>query len=251
MAGAGTRLFIDGQILTAAQVNTYLQDQVIMRFANAATRDAAFGGVGEPTLAEGMFCYLDDTNTLQSYNGSAWVNVVSSSQPPGLQLINTTTFTNQSTVPVDNCFTSEFANYALTVNITNVSGETGIFLRMRVGGVTNANAEYVYGGFQSYTGSAVLASVNGGGTTTDWKVADQSNIRYQNTPIRIEVMSPQLSFRTSIFSHGFTPVDPLPYYRHIGGTMSVTTAYDGFSLITNSGSFTMSGTVRTYGYRNS
>lgn len=78
MAGAGTRLFVDGQILTAAQVNTYLQDQVIMRFANAATRDAAFGGVGEPLLAEGMFCYLDDLNVLQSYTGSAWVSVLTS-----------------------------------------------------------------------------------------------------------------------------------------------------------------------------
>jgi len=73
MAGAGIKLFTDGSILTAAQVNTYLQDQVIMRFANAATRDAAFGGVGEPLLAEGMFCYLDDTNQLMVYSGSAWL----------------------------------------------------------------------------------------------------------------------------------------------------------------------------------
>jgi len=73
MAGAGVKLFTDGSILTAAQVNTYLQDQVIMRFANAATRDAAFGGVGEPLLAEGMFCYLDDTNQLMVYSGSAWL----------------------------------------------------------------------------------------------------------------------------------------------------------------------------------
>lgn len=75
MAGAGTRLFVDGQILTAAQVNTYFQDQVIMRFANAATRDAAFGGVGEPTLAEGMFCYMDDLNVVRYYDGSNWVGL--------------------------------------------------------------------------------------------------------------------------------------------------------------------------------
>lgn len=89
MAGAGTRLFVDGQILTAAQVNTYLQDQVIMRFANAATRDAAFGGVGEPTLAEGMTCYLDDLNQLQIYNGSAWV-IATSISAPTVSLYNTT-----------------------------------------------------------------------------------------------------------------------------------------------------------------
>ena len=59
MAGAGTTLFTAGSVLTAAQVNTYLMDQTVMRFASTAARDAAFGGVGEPTLAEGMLCYID------------------------------------------------------------------------------------------------------------------------------------------------------------------------------------------------
>jgi hypothetical protein len=72
MAGAGAKLFVSGDVLTAAQVNTYLMDQSIMRFANAAARDAAFGGAGEPTLAEGMVCYLIDENTLLYYSGSSW-----------------------------------------------------------------------------------------------------------------------------------------------------------------------------------
>jgi hypothetical protein len=78
MAGLGARLFPAFSKLTAAQVNGYLMDQSIMRFASAAVRDAAFGGAGEPTLAEGMTCYLDDTNEIQSYNGSAWVEIASS-----------------------------------------------------------------------------------------------------------------------------------------------------------------------------
>lgn len=72
MAGAGVKLFASGDVLTAAQVNTYLQDQVIMRFATTAARDAAFGGAGEPTLAEGMFAYIDADNTVYFYTGSAW-----------------------------------------------------------------------------------------------------------------------------------------------------------------------------------
>jgi hypothetical protein len=72
MAGAGTLLFTSGQVLTAAQVNTYLMDQTIMRFATTTARDAAFGGAGEPTLAEGMFAYIDADNTLYYYTGSAW-----------------------------------------------------------------------------------------------------------------------------------------------------------------------------------
>lgn len=72
MAGAGAKLFVSGDVLTAAQVNTYLMDQAIMRFATTTARDNAFGGAGEPTLAEGMFAYIDADNTLYYYSGSAW-----------------------------------------------------------------------------------------------------------------------------------------------------------------------------------
>jgi hypothetical protein len=72
MAGAGAKLFTSGSVLTAAQVNTYLMDQTVMVFASIAARDAAFGGVGEPTLAEGMLCYISDADSLLYYNGTAW-----------------------------------------------------------------------------------------------------------------------------------------------------------------------------------
>ena len=75
MAGAGAKLFASGDVLTADQVNTYLMDQTIMKFASTSARDAAFGGAGEPTLAEGMMSYLMDTNSVQVYNGSAWVAI--------------------------------------------------------------------------------------------------------------------------------------------------------------------------------
>lgn len=75
MAGAGVRLFLPGEVLTASLVNTFLQDQVVARFTNAAARDGAFGGEGEPTLEEGRVCYLDSTNELQFYNGTSWVSI--------------------------------------------------------------------------------------------------------------------------------------------------------------------------------
>jgi hypothetical protein len=53
-------------------------DQTIMTFTSTTTRDAAFGGAGEATLAEGMFAYTTDTNTLWLYDGSNWVNVLGS-----------------------------------------------------------------------------------------------------------------------------------------------------------------------------
>jgi hypothetical protein len=75
MAGAGVRLFTAGSVLTASQVNTYLMDQTIGRFADSAARDASFGGLGEPSLSEGRVCYLDSDNKLYLYDGSAWVEI--------------------------------------------------------------------------------------------------------------------------------------------------------------------------------
>ena len=71
MAGAGYKLFNTGDVLTAAQVNTYLQEQTVMVFASSAARTSALSGV----LAEGMVSYLQDTNAVEVYNGSAWVGV--------------------------------------------------------------------------------------------------------------------------------------------------------------------------------
>jgi hypothetical protein len=72
MAGAGYKLFNTGDVLTAAQVNTYLMQQTIMVFADSTARTTALSGV----LAEGMTTYLQDTNSLEFWNGSAWVAAV-------------------------------------------------------------------------------------------------------------------------------------------------------------------------------
>lgn len=71
MAGAGYKLFTTGSVLTAAEVNTYLQQQTVMAFANSTARTSALSAV----LAEGMMSYLLDTNAVEVYNGSAWVSV--------------------------------------------------------------------------------------------------------------------------------------------------------------------------------
>jgi hypothetical protein len=71
MAGAGYKLFATGDVLTAAQVNTYLMQQTVMVFASSAARTTALSGV----IAEGMLSYLSDTNTLQYYDGAAWQDV--------------------------------------------------------------------------------------------------------------------------------------------------------------------------------
>jgi len=71
MAGAGYKLFATGDVLTAAQVNTFLMQQTVMVFADSSARTTALSGV----VAEGMLSYLTGTNALQYYDGAAWQDV--------------------------------------------------------------------------------------------------------------------------------------------------------------------------------
>ena len=80
MAGAGYKLFATGDVLTAAQVNTYLNEQTVMVFASSASRTSALSGV----LAEGMMSYLQDTNSVEVYDGSNWVSVGSTGDITGI-----------------------------------------------------------------------------------------------------------------------------------------------------------------------
>jgi hypothetical protein len=66
------KVFVAGEILTAADVNANLMDQAVMTFADAAARTTAI-----PSPTEGMVTYLASTKNLQRWTGSAWVNVVS------------------------------------------------------------------------------------------------------------------------------------------------------------------------------
>jgi len=72
MAGAGIKKFTTGEVLSDVEVNTYLMDQTVPVFVNAAARDSAFGGENEPTLSEGRLCYLQSTKKIQFYNGVSW-----------------------------------------------------------------------------------------------------------------------------------------------------------------------------------
>ena len=71
MAGApaGYRTFTAGEVLTAANVQTFLQDQIIAVYADEATANAALA-----SPAEGQFRFLEDSDSFQYYTGSAWVS---------------------------------------------------------------------------------------------------------------------------------------------------------------------------------
>lgn len=76
MAGAGFKTFTTGEVLLAADVNTYLMQQTVMVFDDASARATAI-----PTPSEGMFSYLKDTNLTYRYDGSAWLSDAGTTSP--------------------------------------------------------------------------------------------------------------------------------------------------------------------------
>jgi hypothetical protein len=71
MAGLGRKVWT-GETLSVADLQGYVQDQVVMVFANAAARSAA---IPSGALAEGMLTYLRDTDSHEYYSGAAWLPV--------------------------------------------------------------------------------------------------------------------------------------------------------------------------------
>lgn len=60
--------FVNGQTVPASRVQDYLMNQTVMVFADATARSAA---LYLPT--QGMFTFLQDTNSLEYWDSAAWV----------------------------------------------------------------------------------------------------------------------------------------------------------------------------------
>ena len=68
MAGLGRKVFSPGDILAAADVQGYLQDQAVQVYDDSTDRSTTLG----TAVSEGMVTYLKDTNAVEVYDGSAW-----------------------------------------------------------------------------------------------------------------------------------------------------------------------------------
>ena len=87
-AGQGFKTFATGDVLSAADVNGYLMQGVLV-FADATERNAEI-----TSPQEGQFAYLKDTNVTTYYTGSAWAN------------LDTTGMTNPMTTTGDTIYSS-------------------------------------------------------------------------------------------------------------------------------------------------
>lgn len=230
--------FTAGQVLTAQQqteINTG-----IPVFADETARNNGFGGTGEKVLAEGQFAYLEDSNTTQYYDGSAWLSVGGTF---ALTLISTTTIGSAvSSVTVSNAFSSTYDNYKII--ISGGAGSTDGSLKMTLG-ATSTN--YYWNG--SYGGLNWTNTINGdasGGITSSLGVGlFSANSIFAN----IELSCPNLAKVTSYASQQVRTATG-GFFGTFGGFLNDTTQYTAFTITTSTGTLT-GGTIKVYGYQNS
>jgi hypothetical protein len=139
-------VYVAGEILTAADLN--ITNSGIPVFASTTTRDAAFGGAGEKTLAQGQFCYLESTGKLQVYTGSAWSNVGTST--------NVATFTASGTWTVPT---------GVTYAIAYIRGGGGGVGTVSAGAGGTSSVAFAGGTISALGGVAINHGVNVGVVT--------------------------------------------------------------------------------------
>jgi hypothetical protein len=64
------KVFSNGSVLNASEINDNLMNQSVMVFSNAAARTAAL-----TTPVDGMLTYLEDSDTYESYTSGSWITV--------------------------------------------------------------------------------------------------------------------------------------------------------------------------------
>ncbi len=228
--------FVAAQVLTADQQNQSARTGVPV-FATTVTRDAAFGGSGEKTLAEGQLCYLEDTNVVQYYDGAAWATVGPATSG-ALTLISATTIgTGVASVSITNVFSSTYDNYKITMSGGTA---TDANLILQLGATTTG----YYATYVRYTYGNVAS------TAADNNGANFSRVGYANTNgtfMSLDVFAPNLATNTFI-AGGFAQNNTGAGAGAINGFLANTTSYTGFTIAATS---LTGGTIRVYGYSNS
>ena len=252
MAGLGAKLFASFSKLTAAQVNGYLMDQSIMRFATSVARDAAFGGAGEPTLAEGMTCYLDDTNEIQSYTGSAWVSVAASSTvadvSSGLVYIDSKTLATATTDFVG-CFTNTYDNYKIVITEPQVNSAADIYFRL-LDGTTPIASGYYYVALGANVAGTIQNTFSGGAAQNEFYTGWTTTSGGAGTEIGglvFDILSPKKAKRT-VFTGSLASYQTNWKHATSSGIHGDATVCSGLRISTLTAA-TLTGTATLYGYR--
>jgi hypothetical protein len=221
-AGLGFKTFNTGDVLSAADVNGYLMQGVLV-FADATARDAAI-----TSPQEGQFAYTKDNNSLWYYTGSAWAASGATGDIEGVTAgigisgggtSGTVTITNSMATAID----------AKGDLIVGTGSDT--FSRLAAG--TNT---YVLTADSAETTGLKWAAPASGGGMTSIASGSLSGSSLSLTSISGSYKNLQLILR------GFVTGEDYMRLRFNNSSSSI---YDVLWLVNNAGSITTSGTSDT------
>jgi hypothetical protein len=172
----------------------------------------------------------------------------------GMVLLNTTTFTSQSTVSINDVFSTTYDFYKIIIVAENSSGQWELKFRLRVSGSDNSSNNYYWSGFyQTFASSSPALNVKGSnGLTSSFEIGNTSSptATLGNQHI-VEIGNPFATSETTFNSSGVgyetSPGVSSSNRFTYGGMTSVTTSYTGFSFFPANGNLT--GSVSVYGYK--
>lgn len=157
----------------------------------------------------------------------------------GLDYITSSTFSAAATVSVNNCFTSTYDNYYVTVSTTTGTTGQDNRLRLRVGGVDDSTASSYIGQSTIVSGATVIGQQN---TADYWRFGNSQASKISVTTVVI--LSPFAAVQTGSMIMAQAS-GAASYFE--GGYHTAATSFDGFTFYPVTG--TITGTVTVYGYR--
>jgi hypothetical protein len=232
--GSGYKTFTAGAVLTASDVQNYLQDQSVMVFGGTAARSSA---IGTANFEEGMLTYLTDVDKLQVYTGATFADVY----PPatsnqGMTLINTTAFSGVTTQSFNNVFSATYDNYRILYNIATTNAADTLSLRMRASGTDNTGAT-------NYRTSRIIVTdvtTVSRQSTNLQQLVTNCNLRCAGS---IDVFNPFPNNETFTIAHSISG-DSASNYITSGMRMVDNNSFDGFTIICAAN---MTGAISVYG----
>jgi hypothetical protein len=235
--GSGFRTFTAGEVLTASNVQNFLQNQSVMVFADSTARAT---DIGTANFEEGMVSYLENTDQLEVYNGTAWASIAPASTQ-GLTLLQSVTFSAVASQSITSVFSSNYRFYRIVIDAT---GSSAITLQLKFRVASDTSTGYYFSGNQ----------ISGVPTNTNFASANVNQINFMDvtsaapSSMVLDLFNPNIASRTNFAGIGFISDGTNLSSRTLAGMQQDSTQFTGYTLLASSG--TITGTVNTYGYNN-
>lgn len=161
-----------------------------------------------------------------------------------LVLTGSADFTTSSAVNINNCFSANYLNYQVLINITAVSAtDMDLACRLRSGGTDNTSTNYFDQTFQQRGATVGGNAVN---SATSWSLGNMALSKQTQLATEMKIFDPFETITTKALSHS-NRWNSSDFNQFImANEHRVASSFDGISFIPGSG--TISGKIRIYGY---